>query len=168
MLSEMFQVNGWPPGSTANRSRANQAGELACVVIGPSAIAPSEPVPDPVVNLGQLGLLIRREDLIEGRLSRGAVREQLARQASNRGRRLVDGPYVVGFHGIPKTLMGGLHVRPHGSSSRRGIREDRGRLLLLIGGQCQLLGQKADPPRDSILRTRRGPRGLRQQGCRSE
>lgn len=114
------------------------------------------------LELRELGLLFRREDLVESRTGFCFDGSQLAGKTADGGRVRVDGGRIVtGYRGL-QGLAGGFHagVQRGCSRSRRG--EDSSGLLLLCGGERQERSQEGDTVLHSVA-----SRGRRGCGCRA-
>lgn len=96
------------------------------------------------LELSELGLLVRREDLVKSRLGFRLDRGQLGGKSANGCRRLVDGGCIVtGYRGLER-LVGGLHAAVHGRRGGGSIGENSSGLLLLRGREGEERRQKAD------------------------
>src|SRR5437867_6669170 len=119
-------------------------------------------------RLVKLGLLIRSQDLVESGVGFRVAGGELRSQRSDRGGSPVDAGAVVGFHSVAKTLLRGSEVVVQRGRGSGGIRENRGGLLLLSGGQRKLPGQEPDAPLRQVRGRRRIARALREHKSSGE
>ncbi len=88
----------------------------------------------PTLELGQLGLLVGREDLKKCGPGLGMCGDHLGRQIADIGRSLVDGCRVIVFNGGIQAFVRRFHIAVYGGLVPGSAVEDGRRLLLLRGG----------------------------------
>ena len=108
------------------------------------------------LELSKLGLLFRRENLVESSIGFGFNGSQLAGETADGVRSRVNGGRIVTGDGGLEGLACGFHVAVHGGCGRSCIGENGGGLLLLRGRERKERGHEADPALDPVASSRPG------------